>query len=280
VHARKSSPLGRLRRAVARLLLRVLVFAAVGVAGFLWVMGGLAPAAARLLQPDVTTWPAGDTIRRTGLAVIARRPLSPDSLKPLVRLAHTLPPDDEIWPHVLDAGARVLGRPLNPATPAASLAQLDEAAAAAVRTTLGPLGVLEWWAIDPFFVTWLDQMTGTDPSRAAALFNGIGSREGLPTAEWYLTEIGRAFVDPRPVPFVLIADTNGRQWAPKAYPPDQVPPAARRIDADTLGEALIVGLWSLVDDRPESPTVDVVGWWAPIAKARGLPSPAPRPPTP
>lgn len=267
-------------RAVARLLLRVLVLAAVGLAVFLWVMGGLAPAAARLLQPDVTTWPAGDTIRRTGLAVIARRPLSPDSLKPLVRLAHTLPPEDETWPHVLDAGARVLGRPLNPAAPAAALAQLDQAAATALRTTLDPLGVLAWWPIDPYFVAWLDDMAGTDASRAAARFNAIGSREGLPTAEWYLTEIGRAFVDGRPVPFVLVADTNGRQWAPKAFAPDHVPPGTRRIDVDTLGEALIVGLWSFVDDRPESPTMDVVSWWAPIAKARGLPSPAPRSPTP
>ena len=69
------------------------------------------------------------------------------------------------------------------------------------------------------------------------------------------------------MPFVLIADTNGRQWAPRAYPPDQVPQDARRIAADTLGETLIVGLWSFVDDRPDSPTADVVGWWTPIAKA-------------
>ena len=265
-----------------RVAVRVLVLGVIAVAAFIWAMGGVSPAAARLIQPDVTTWPAGDTFRRAGLAVIARRPLSRDSLVPLVRLAHTLPPEDETWPRAIATAARVLNRPLDPRTPAATLAQMDEAAASALGLRLGPLGVLEWRPIDPYFVTWLDDMAGTDASLAAARFNRIGSRDGLPSAEWYITEVGRAFADRRPVPFVLIADTNGRQWAPRAYPPDQVPQDARRIAADTLGETLIVGLWSFVDDRPDSPTVDVVGWWTPIAKARGLPSPppSPQPPSP
>jgi len=259
-------------------VLRVVVVVVGALTFFIWASGGIAPAAARLLQPDMTTLPAGESIRHAALALIARRPVSPDSLKPLVRLAHTLPPDDESWPIVLAAGAQLLGQRLDPKTPAESLARLDAAAASALGTRLGPLGVLEWWPTDPFYVTWLNEMAGTDPSRAAALFNGIGSREGLPSAEWYLTEVGRAFADPRPVPFVLIADTNGRGWAPRAFPPDKVPEGARRIDAPTLGEALVVGMWSLVDGRPDSPTVDVIAWWSPIARMRGLPAPAPRVP--
>lgn len=260
-----------------RIVVRVLIGVAGALAIFIWASGGLAPALGRLLQPDISTLPAGDSIRHAALAVIARRPVSPDSLKPLVRLAHTIPPDDESWPVVLAAGAQVLGQSLDPATPAASLARLDATAATVLDLRLGPLGVLEWWATDPFYVTWLNEMAGTDPSRAAALFNGIGSREGLPSAEWYLTEVGRALGDGRPVPFVLIADTNGRGWAPKAFPPDQVPDGSRRIDAPTLGEALVVGLWSLIEDRPDSPDVDVIGWWSPIARTRGLPAPTPRP---
>lgn len=247
------------------------MLAVLGSVVVLWVMGGVTPLMARWMEPDVGVWPLGHAMRRVAVEVTAHRAPDPLTLAPLVRLAHTLDPADALWDDVVAAAGGLLDVETDDGDVRETVTRIDAAAARALQHPLGPLGVLGWWELDPYFVDWLDGLAGDDVPLAIERFNRIGSRDGLPNAEWYLKELGRAIGDERPVRFVIVADTPGRRWSPVAVAPDNVPDGARRIDADTVGEALIVGLWALVDDRPESPDTDPVAWWTPIAEARGLP---------
>ena len=261
----------RLARDVRRGVLQLAILAVFGSAVVLWVMGGVTPLMAYWMEPDVALWPLGHAFRRVAVEVTARRGADPTTLMPLMRLAHTLDPANALWDDVVQAAGGLLGVEIDSDDVQGTLARIDTAAARALQRPIAPLGVLGWWDLDPYFVEWLDGLAGDDIPLAIERFNRIGSRDGLPNAEWYLTELGRAFGDQRPIHFVLVADTPGRRWSPVAVAPDNVPEGARRIVADTVGEALIVGLWALMDDRPESPDTDPVAWWTPIADARGLP---------
>jgi hypothetical protein len=263
------SNLGRLPRALVQLLL----LAAIALVIYVVRMGGIDPATAHLLEPQVSVWPAGGVLRRAAVTVAAYRGAHPATLMGLVRLTHTLHPDDALWRPAVIATARALGEQVSDDDPALALQRLDVAAARALGMSLGPLGALGWREIDEYFVMWLDDLAGTDPSLAIERFNSILPPEGLPTAEWYLAQLAPAFVDARPVGFAIVAEGSADGWLPRAVPTGEVPPGARRIPVTTVGQALRIGLWALPEYRPDSPEVDVDDWWAPIAAARRLPAP-------
>lgn len=273
---------GRVVRVLRRLLWQVgklLVLALIAFGAATYMVGGIGPMASLLLRKDtVRGLPAGPTVRRLALDVIGRRGATPDVLMQLARLAHMLDPDDPLWTPLVGTASRLLGHPLPvDGDHAVTLAALDAATARAVDRPLGPDGVLAWRDIDPYFVVAIDEVASTDAAIAAHRFNTLRTPDGLPTSEWYLDELVRAFGDTRPIAFVLVADSTGDGWQPMAFPPDKVPEAARRIRAATVGEALRIGLWGLEGYRPATPDADVNNWWPPIAQTRGLPTFAPAP---
>lgn len=263
------SNLGRLPRA----LVQVVVMAVIALVIYVVRMGGIDPATAHLLEPQVSVWPAGGVLRRAAVTVAAYRGAHPATLMGLVRLTHTLHPDDALWRPAVNATAHALGENVSGDEPALALQRLDVAAARALSMSLGPLGALGWREVDEYFVMWLDDLAGTDTSLAIERFNRILPPAGLPTAEWYLAQLAPAFVDERPVGFAIVAEPTADGWIPRAVPTADVAPGTRRIAVTTVGQALRVGLWTLPEYRPGSPEVDVDGWWAPIAAARGLPAP-------
>jgi hypothetical protein len=263
------SNLGRLPRA----LVQVAILAVIALVIYVVRMGGIDPATAHLLEPQVSVWPAGGVLRRAAVTVAAYRGSHPATLMGLVRLTHTLHPDDALWRPAVNATAHALGEDVSGEEPAVALQRIDLAAARALRMTLGPLGALGWREIDEYFVMWLDDLAGADTPLAIERFNRILPPAGLPTAEWYLAQLAPAFVDQRPIGFAIVAEPTADGWVPRAVPTAGVPADARRIAVTTVGQALRVGLWALPEYRPDSPEEDVDDWWAPIAAARGLPAP-------
>lgn len=274
VERRRSWRVVRALRRLLWLVAKLLVLGLIAFAGVTYMVGGIAPMASLLLRKDTARGlPAGPTVRRLALEVIGRRAGTPDVLMQLARLAHMLDPDDPLWSPVVGTASRLLGTPLPvDGDHAATLAALDVATARAVDKPLGPHGVLAWRDIDPYFVVSIDELASKEAPVGAHRFNTLRTPDGLPTSEWYLDELVLALGDPRPIAFVLVADSTGDGWQPMAFPPDQVPAGARRIRAATVGDALRVGLWGLEGYRPATPGADVDTWWPPIAKARGLPS--------
>jgi len=269
---RWSSWRGLMRRVAALLVLALLAFAAAT-----YMAGGVGPMASLLLRKETrNNLPGSEWVRRAAIAVVARRPASHDTLMQLARLAHVLEPDDPLWRPVIEAAGRQLGQAVPIAgDPTATLAALDTAIAKAVGQPLEGLGVLGWQPISGYFALSIDEIASEDPGVGAHRFNSLRTPDGLPTSEWYLDELVTAFGDPRPIAFVIVADSTGEAWRPMAFAPDQVPPHARRIRATTVGEALRVGLWGLEGYRPATPDEDVVAWWSSIARARALPTFAP-----
>ncbi len=267
-----------LRRIVVRLTWLV-VLACLGFAAATYMVGGVGPMASLLLRKETRiNLPGSGWVRRAAITVVARRPASEDTLMQLARLAHVLEPDDPLWRPVIEAAGRQLGQAVPIAGgPTATLAALDTAVAKAVNKPLEGLGVLGWQPISEFFALSIDEIASDDASVGAHRFNSIRTPDGLPTSEWYLDELVGAFGDPRPVAFVIVADSTGEAWRPMAFAPDQVPPRARRIRAATVGEALRVGLWGLEAYRPATPDEDVGAWWASIARTRALPTFSPAP---
>ena len=276
---RRSSRVVRVLRRLLWQVGKLLVLALIAFGAATYMVGGIGPMASLLLRKDtVRGLPAGPTVRRLALDVIGRRGATPDVLMQLARLAHMLDPDDPLWTPLVGTASRLLGHPLPvDGDHAVTLAALDAATARAVDRPLGPDGVLAWRDIDPYFVVAIDEVASTDAAIAAHRFNTLRTPDGLPTSEWYLDELVRAFGDTRPIAFVLVADSTGDGWQPMAFPPDKVPEAARRIRAATVGEALRIGLWGLEGYRPATPDADVNNWWPPIAQTRGLPTFAPAP---
>ena len=261
--------LRRLARQMAVLgLIACLMF---GVATYL--VGGVDAMASTLLRKEIAnTLPGSATIRRAALAVVARRPASPDVMKHLARMAHLLEPDDPLWSPVVHSLGAMVGQPVShEAPPLETLAALDIATARALDEPVEGLGVLAWRDMDPFFTASVEELASPDASVGAHRFNSMRPPDGLPTSEWYLDELVLAFGDARPIAFVLVADSTGDAWRPMAFAPDQVPAGARRIGATTVGEALRVGLWGLEDYRPPTPDADITTWWRTFAARRGLP---------
>lgn len=276
------TPGARARGRLARLPSRLLGVSLIGLALFgvaIARAGGIDPFTARLLQPEVESWPAGPAIRRAAVAVVAWRPRHPETAALLGRLAHTLAPGHDLWQPVMRAAARVLGVPLDAATPGPALARLDAALAQALGRPLGPLGVLGWWDRHEYWVMWLDDLSGDDEALAVERFNRLRPPDGLPTSEWVLVQIGAALHDARLVPFAVVAEETGDGWRPRAVSRAWAG-AAPRIDVVTVGEAVAVLLAAYPEFRTSEPPADVAAWWTPLAAARGLPAVASRPPAP
>ena len=257
-----------------RRLTRIAVALIAGILIASYMAGGVDGLAATLLSKRTGHYlPGAGTLRVWAASIIERRPVVRETSMPLVRLVHTLDPEDPIRASVIRSATRLLAIPdVRPNDPPATSASIDAAAARALRLPLGPDGVLAWQPLDPYFVIWLDEMAGTDAPAAANRFNTLRPPEGLPTAEWYIDDVGVAFGDTRPFAFVLVADSTGDDWRPKALAPDAVPAHARRIAVTTIGEALRVGLWGDDRYRPDTPDTDVAGWWRRTAEAHGLPT--------
>lgn len=254
----------------AALLLAVL--AVTGASLFVVQAGGVDPATARLLRHDVVLWPGGGFLRHLAVTVARYRPAHPATLEPLLRMVHTLPAGEPLWSRSLTATGALLDVAVDDAQATASLARLDAAAAARSGRPLDArAGVLGWWPIDEYFVMWLDEVTGADAVAAADRFNRLQPPDGLPTAEWILSELGLALLDERPLPFVVVADGPAGGWHPVAMVADQVPVGARRLDVRTVGEAIAVTLWALEEDPGEPLTFQVTAAWNRIAAARRLP---------
>ena len=253
-------------------LTTIAVLLIAGVIGAAYMAGGVDGLAAMLLSKEVAhRTPGGATLRGLAVSILERRPVRRDTLMPLVRLVHTLDPDDPARDSVIRAASRLL-----------SIGDVDGEArrdrgdrcgrGARPGTAARRSGVLAWRPLDPYFVIWLDEMASPDPSVAAHRFNTLIPPDGLLNAEWYLDELAVAFGDGRPIAFELVADSTGSNWRPMALAPDGVPAHARRIRVSTIGEALRVGLWGVERHRPDAPDEDVVAWWARIADAHGLPT--------
>jgi hypothetical protein len=264
-------------RRLVRQLIALVALAVVAFGVATYQTGGIGPMASLLLRKEThNNLPASAWVRRAAVEVVARRAPTPDVLMQLARLAHVLEPDDPLWRPVIEAAGRQLGQSVPIAgDPTATLAALDTAIAKAVGQPLEGLGVLGWQPISEYFVQSIDELASEDAAVGAHRFNSLRTPDGLPTSEWYVDELVLAFGDPRPVAFVLVADSTGDEWTPMAFPPDQVPAHARRIRVTTVGEALRVGLWGLEAYRPATPDEDVVAWWTSIARARALPTFAP-----
>lgn len=245
---------------------------AAGTVVFVTQSGGLDPAAARLLRHDVVNWPGGHVFRRLALTIVALRAARPETLGPLVRMAHTVDPDDPLWPRVLDVTGDLLAVDVDQAQIATSLARIDATAATFLgRPVDARLGALGWWPLDEYFVYWLDDLAGDDVALALQRFNGILPPTGLPTGEWILSELAPALADTRAVRFVVVVDGNEQEWRPVAMREEDVPPGARRIDVRTVGEAVAVTLWSLEAYQPDDHATPVAQAWNRVAATRGLP---------
>ena len=258
-----------------RQLMAMAILALLGLAAVAWDAGGMGPLASRTLRKETANHvPWADALRRLSARVVARRPITPDALAHLVRLSHLVEPDDPLWPLVVHAAKRHLAIDTAPdASATTTLQAIDAAATRVLGRPLDPrLGALAWQPLDPYFVTAVERLADGDPAHGAEQFNSLRTPSGLPTSEWYLDELLAAFDDPRPIAFVLVADTTGAGWAPMAFTPADVPEHARRIPATTVGEALMAGLWGLDDYRPETPATPIVPWWTATARARGLPT--------
>jgi hypothetical protein len=266
--------LARLPYALLGLLLMGFALLAIGVVR----AGGVDSFVAQLLQPEVEIWPAGPLLRRAAVEVVARRPVHPDTLALLGRLAHTLAPGHALWRPVMHAAGRVLGEPLSDGEPGAALARLDASLARALGRPLGPLGVLGWWARHEYWAMWLDDLSGSDEALAIARFNGLRPPDGLPTSEWVLVELATALQDARPVPFAVVAEPVDGGWRPRAVARARANEATP-LDVATVGEALAVVMAAYPEFRAPQPPADVAAWWRGHAASRGLPAVAPRPAT-
>lgn len=259
-------------RSLPRKVAIALALAVTAAAAATYAVGGVDATASTLLRKQTRhSLPLGDRLARLAARTLARRHPDAGITAQLARLAHTVDPDDPLWPLVVKATASAVHHPIPIADVKTTLATLDTSAAAALGRPLDDRGVLGWQPIDPYFTQWVDDLASADSSLAIRRFNLLRPPDGLPTAEWYLDDLIAAFADARPIAFVLVADSTGDDWGPEALPPDQVPPHARRIGATTVGEALKVGLWAAEGYRPASPDVDVAAWWSSLASSRGLP---------
>lgn len=240
-----------------------------------WRLGGLTATAAYLLRKETRiNVPAADRVRLLAARMLARRDLPPDTLAHLARMAHVLALDDPLRPHVIAALVRATGVAHDPTlAPGQFLARLDVAVARLAGRALDGRGIIDWRPLDPYFVTWLDDLAGASGiERAVERFNGLQPSDGLPTSEWYLDELVNAFDDPRPLPFVLVTSSSGDNWGPLAMAPEAVPSYARRLPARTVGEALRVGLWGFDAYHPGDPGTDPTAWWEGVARQQALPS--------
>ncbi len=254
-------------------LTTIAVLLVAGVIGAAYMAGGVDGLAAMLLSKEVVhRTPGGATLRGLAVSIVERRPVRRDTLMPLVRLVHTLDPDDPSRSSVIRAASRLLSIGDVDREARDAIAAIDAAAARALELPLDGSSVLAWRPLDPYFVIWLDEMASPDPSVAAHRFNTLIPPDGLLNAEWYLDELAVAFGDGRPIAFALVADSTGDNWRPMALAPDDVPAHARRIRVNTIGEALRVGLWGVESHRPDAPDENVAAWWARTADAHGLPT--------
>lgn len=253
------------------------VLLVVGLGALVMQAGGIDPSLAYLLEPQRAAWP-GNGVRSLAVRVVGKRQTHPDTLRALVRMAHTLHPDDPLWRSVVTRADAVLGVGLSPDdVPLETLTRLDARAADVLGQHVGPLGVLAWWPLDPYWVMWLDELAGDDAPLAFERYDRLSSSAGLPTSEWYLAWLALAFTDERPIPFDIIAEGFDDRWVFRAVPRGALPAGARRVDAGTVGDALIVGLWNWPEYRVTRPDVAPRVWWDEIASARRLPPAQPRP---
>ena len=250
---------------------------AVGAGALVVQAGGIDPSLAYLLEPQRAAWP-GNGVRGLAVRVVGRRQMHPDTLRALVRMAHTLHSGDDLWRSVVARSGTVLGIGLSPDDdPPETLERLDTRAAQVLGEDVTRVGVLAWWPLDPYWTMWLDDLSGDDASLALERYNRLASSDGLPTSEWYLAWLALAFADDRPIPFDIIAEGFDDRWVFRAVPLGALPAGARRVDAGTVGDALIVGLWNWPEYRVTRPDVDPRAWWDEIASARRLPPGQPRP---